>query len=120
MVVVLLYLAAVVVLVPLETVVCMVAYRIQRGDKGLDISFGQLTVLSAIAAILLILINLPLAIAMPFVPRDYSLVVGGGAVLVLGMLRAQVLNWVYGLENWLVGLSILVLRIIPYTMLAIL
>lgn len=113
---VVLALLVVVVSLLVEAGTCAVAYRINCGHKGLDISVGRWMVLSLIAAILPVVVRLLLVVAgmfYPFGAMDYCL------VALIGIpLHAQWLNWVYGLENWLSGLGMVFLRIVPYAMLA--
>lgn len=94
-----------------ETGCCAVAYRIQRGARGLDIEFGELLLRSFYAGCSFTAagwIGVFLCRQLDITAPGYLL-----ASAVFLPVGAQVINWVFNLDDWPAGLGIYLLRAIP-------
>jgi hypothetical protein len=96
----------------IDTFCCAVAYRISRGYRGLDIGLGELLWRSAVGALGLTVLGCAVCSPIWLFGRELEeyLLLGG---IVNWLIGAQILNWSYGLDDWLAGSGIFFLRIVP-------
>jgi hypothetical protein len=92
-----------------------IAYRIHRGVKGLDIGVGELLQRSALVALFFTLIGtggwlLSTELGLSF--NGYAL-----TGILLAPILANIINWVFGLDNFPAAFGIYILRAIPLVVL---
>jgi hypothetical protein len=98
-----------------DVLACAAAYWINRGQRGMDLEWLELLWRSAFAAFLLTVVGALVWVPIWMFYPTFGTVFLGSFIVV--PIAAQVLNWVYGMDDWLEGLSVCLLRIVPFLVL---
>jgi hypothetical protein len=96
-----------------ETVCCAVAYRIHRGQKGLGITVRELWQKAIVVGLIFAAVGMAgllIGTEYDLGNRKWLMVYVQLAMIPIG---AQIINWIYGLDDWTAGVGVYFLRIIP-------
>lgn len=97
----------------IETLCCAIAYRIHRGQKGLGIPVGEWLRKSVIASLVFAAVGtVALALASAYDPGGHSSAIAVAYVAFIPF-GAQVINWMFELDDWAAGVGIYFLRVLP-------
>jgi hypothetical protein len=101
-----------------DVVCCAAAYRIHCGHRGLDRGWGEVFWRSGLAALGLTVLGLAVLVPvlLVFGRSGQGFLLGACVAIPLG---TTILQWAYGLDDWLAALSIFFLRLVPLSALVL-